>query len=149
MKKILKYTLVALLVILIAMQFYRPDHSVPEFDVKDDFFNHVESSQEVKTLVRAACYDCHSYETQYPWYDKVAPISYWLADHVKHGRKHLNFSIWGTYPAKRSDHKLEECVEMVGETKMPLLSYTIAHSEARMSKEQRKMLVDYFDQLRK
>jgi hypothetical protein len=74
----------------------------------------------------------------------VAPVSWWVKGHIDHGREHLNFSIWGDYDAKKQAHKLEEAVEFVEETKMPLLSYIIAHPEARISEEARAELVKWF-----
>jgi hypothetical protein len=130
------------------MQFIRPDHSIPEYDQGQDFMTLMSPPEDVKTILKNACYDCHSYHTQYPWYDQIAPVSYWLSGHVNHGREELNFSVWGTYSDKKSDHKLEECVEKVDNKSMPLKSYTWAHKKARLSSEQRASINSYFNSLR-
>src|SRR6185436_12929985 len=64
----------------------------------------------VDAILRRACYDCHSNESRWPWYGYVAPVSWLVADDVKQGRKHLNFSDWNEYSAKKREHKLEEIV---------------------------------------
>lgn len=148
MKKTIKNILLALLAVLVIIQFIRPDHSIPEYDANQDFMVLTSPPEEIKSVLKSACYDCHSYHTKYPWYDKIAPVSYWLDGHVDNGRKHLNFSLWGTYNEKRSDHKLEECVEMVEERSMPLKSYTWTHADARLSSDQRATLAAYFQSLR-
>ena len=99
-------------------------------------------------MLRSACYDCHSHETSYPWYSNLAPVSWWLKNHVNEGREHLNFSVWADYNAKKADHKLEECFEEVAKEGMPLKSYPLTHPEARLSEEQRAKLVTWFKQTR-
>jgi hypothetical protein len=136
-------TLIILLV-LVLIQFVPIDRSVPEYAPADDYLLVEEPAQEVAMLIKEVCYDCHSYQTRYPWYAYYAPVSMWLQKHVKDGRKKLNFSIWGSYTNKRKDHKSEECVELVKEEAMPLNSYTWTHEEARLSEEQKTMLVSWF-----
>jgi hypothetical protein len=96
-------------------------------------------------MLKNACNDCHSYDTNYPWYSKVAPVSWWIQDHIKEGRSHLNFSIWGSYKPKKAAHKMEECAEEVGEGKMPMNNYTWMHSEAKLSDAQLSELITWFE----
>lgn len=88
-----------------------------------------------------ACADCHTNGTTWPWYSKVAPVSWWVVDHVEEGREHLNLSTWASLSADDQDHKLEEWVEMVEEGEMPLPSYTWGHPEARLSDQERETLM--------
>jgi hypothetical protein len=88
--------------------------------------------------------DCHSNHTDYPWYSNIFPLNVWIDDHVKDGRKHLNFSEWGTYEPKKQAHKMEECFEEIEKGEMPMESYTFIHAEARLDENQRKLLVDWF-----
>jgi len=122
--KIVKKILIGLLVILIAMQCYRPEKNTTE------------------TLTQS-CFDCHSNHTVYPWYNAVAPVSYWLADHVKDGKKHLNFSDWENYAVKKKDHKLDEVIELIEEKEMPLKEYTWTHEEAQLSEEERQAVITW------
>ncbi|MFN0015662.1 MAG: heme-binding domain-containing protein, partial [Saprospiraceae bacterium] len=87
------------------------------------------------------CYDCHSYETRYPWYAQIAPVSWWLSGHVKGGREHLNFNTFAALTAEDRAHALEEIAETVELGEMPLGSYTWIHSSARLSDEQKAALV--------
>jgi mono/diheme cytochrome c family protein len=92
----------------------------------------VAAPPEVAALLRRACYDCHSNETVWPWYSRVAPISWLVAHDVRHGREELNFSVWDTYdPAKRRK-KLTETVKEVVEGEMPPWSYVLVHPDARL-----------------
>lgn len=105
-------------------------------------------SDEVKALIKGACYDCHSNATVYPWYSEVAPVSWWTKHHVNEGREELNFSVWADYSLKKADHKLEECAEEVEEGKMPLDSYTWTHGDADLNEKQRELLEDFFNSKR-
>ena len=116
---------------------------------KNDFISLTEPTMEVEGILRNACYDCHSNETKFPWYAHVAPVSWWLSDHIQEGREELNFSDWGTYSEKRSDHKLEECIELVEEGEMPLNSYTWTHGNAVLSDTDKSTLIEFFKDLRK
>ena len=141
--------LMVLFVILALIQFIRIDKTPHEIDITMDFTSSmVNTDPEVLQLIRNACYDCHSYETKYPWYTNIAPVSWWINGHIDHGREELNFSEWHTYEPKRQSHKMEECVEHVKKEKMPLTSYTWIHPEARLSDAQREKLVWFFDSLR-
>lgn len=88
-----------------------------------------------------ACADCHTHRTTWPWYSKVAPVSWWVVDHVEEGREHLNLSTWASLSPDDQDHKLEEWVEMVEEGEMPLPSYTWGHPEARLTDAERETLM--------
>ncbi len=143
--KIVKKIAIALLVILIGMQFYRPEKNQAEGDYVAAFEAETAPSAQVKEILRSACYDCHSAHTEYPWYNNVAPVSYWLADHIKDGKKHLNFSDWENYTDKKKDHKLEEVVEEVKKGGMPLKEYTWTHGDARLTQEQIIALVTWAD----
>jgi hypothetical protein len=149
MNKTLKYSGLAILAIIIILQFFQISKVNPPIQAEQDFLNINKPSAEVAAIIKAACYDCHSHETKYPWYTNIVPLSWWIGKHINRGREELNFSTWSTYNDKKADHKLEECVEKVSEKKMPLKSYTLAHSDAKLNAEQIKLLSDYFQSLRK
>ncbi|RME94736.1 MAG: cytochrome C, partial [Bacteroidetes bacterium] len=137
----------ALAAILLLIQFVPIDRSVPAINAQADFLVATDAPQAIATTIRAACYDCHSYNTTYPWYAKVAPLSFWLQSHVKGGRSELNFSNWTSYPADKAAHKLEECAEEVSERHMPLRSYTWLHPNARLSDAQVSALSQWFAEM--
>jgi hypothetical protein len=98
---------------------------------------------ETGQVLRAACMDCHSNETVWPWYSKVAPIKFFISDHVEEGREHLNFSVWGTMSDRDREHAFEEVVEVIEEGEMPLASYTILHGDAKLTDAQRSLIVEW------
>ncbi len=147
-RKIVKLILLVFVIVLVAIQLIPVDRSVPDADPNNDFLVAIETSESIKQLMTNACYDCHSYQTKYPWYAYIAPVSMWLQGHVKDGRKHLNFSEWATYDAESRDHKLEEMIENVHDGLMPLNSYLKAHPEARLTDAQRQELTDWFKLVR-
>jgi len=139
--KLIKKVLIALLVLLVAIQFYRPEKNVAQGNHSEIFLAETNPAPDLRTVLKESCYDCHSNHTVYPWYNNIAPISFWLASHVKDGKKHLNFSEWDSYSVKKKDHKLEELEEMIENKEMPLNEYTWTHENARLSPEQREALM--------
>ena len=140
---------IAIVVIFVLIQFKRIDKTNPEFNEAEDFITITQPPTEIATLIKDACYDCHSHQSKYPWYTNVAPISWVIEHHIEEGREHLNFSTWGTYPDKKADHKLEECAEEVEEGEMPMKPYVVMHSEAKMTAAQKKALVEWFESQRR
>lgn len=138
----------ALLIIFVAMQFYRPEKNEATGDHLSKFLSETNPPEEVSGILKSSCYDCHSDHTSYPWYNQVAPVSWWLADHIEEGREHLNFSAWESYSPKKKDHKLEEVVETVESAEMPLNEYTWTHSEANLTDTQRKAVMDWAQRTR-
>lgn len=101
----------------------------------------VDAPAAVGAILRQACYDCHSHETRWPWYSKVAPVSWMVTRHVKTGRGDLNFSDWPRLDFEEQEHALKDIQEQVSKGKMPLRSYTWLHREARLSDAQRATLL--------
>jgi Haem-binding domain len=143
-----KKILFGLLAIIIIIQFFRIDKTNPEISKADDFVEINNPPEEITAILKSSCYDCHSNETKYPWYSNIAPVSWWVKDHINEGRDELNFSEWGTFKEKRKDHKLEECVEMLEEGEMPLDEYTWTHSEAKLTTDQKTQLINWFKEIR-
>jgi hypothetical protein len=101
----------------------------------------IEAPPEVQTLLRRACMDCHSNETFWPWYSGVAPISWLTARDVREGREHLNLSTWDRYDAGERAELFDEMAEVVEEGEMPMKMYLPLHPEARLTAEERALLV--------
>ncbi len=134
--KILKKLLLLILVVFIIAQFFGPEKNDGDITSVKPFLADTNPPQDVLAILKNSCFDCHSDHTRYPWYSKITPINYWMADHIEHGKSDFNMSRWNDYSDKKKDHKLEEIAEEVKEGHMPLPSYTWAHSEAKLSKEQ-------------
>ena len=135
---------IAVLAIIIILQFFRIDKVNPEAVLANDFIVNTNPDEKTIKLLKSACYDCHSNTTEYPWYSNIAPVSWWLKDHIDEARGHLNFSEWTSYDKKKQLHKLHECYEEVEHGEMPLESYTWIHSEAKLSHEDREHLEHWF-----
>jgi uncharacterized membrane protein len=143
-----KKILLGLLVVFIAIQFIRQSKNLGANSSPADLFARRPAPAEVKQLIQTVCYDCHSNTTRYPWYAEVQPVGWLLANHIKEGKQHLNFSEFDQLTPKRAGHKLEQCADEVTEGGMPLPSYRLIHREARLTNAQRKLLVDWFDSVR-
>ncbi|MED5330248.1 MAG: heme-binding domain-containing protein [Planctomycetota bacterium] len=103
----------------------------------------VDAPAEVTAILTRSCFDCHSNQTRWPWYASVAPIS-WLVSHdVEEGREHLNFSEWTGMDPSQQAHAMEEIVEVLDEDEMPLWYYLDLHSQARLTDDERALLVDW------
>lgn len=140
--------LLLIVVVLLGIQAIRPNRTVPEVDPSKDFVAIYPGEPEIEQMFKDACYDCHSYETKYPWYSEIAPLSWILQDHVNHGRGHLNFNEWGNRGKAKRSHALEEMVEETMDGEMPLKPYANMHPEAQLTAEQRKQLASWWKGLR-
>jgi len=136
------------LTIIVIAQFFRPQKNNGDVTTLTPFLTETNPPKNVKTILQETCFDCHSNNTKYPWYNNITPVNYWLADHIEHGTRYLNFSLWEKYSVKRKDHKLEEVIEMVEEKEMPLPSYTWTHGEAELSQEQIDQVIAWAKQVR-
>ena len=140
----LKKILIGLGIVLIIIQFIRPDKNESN-DLTYDISTKYEVPNDVNLLLQVSCNDCHTNKTEYPWYSNVQPVAWWLNDHVVDGKKHLNFSEFTKMPIAIQNHKLEETIEMVEKKEMPLPSYTNfgLHPQANLSNEQRVLITDW------
>ena len=98
---------------------------------------------DVKNILQSSCYDCHSNNSNYPIYASIQPIEWWLQHHIDEGKEELNFSEFAGYSPRRRFHKLEEIKEQIVENEMPLYSYTIVHTQAKLSEQQKSILINW------
>jgi hypothetical protein len=129
--------------LLIGIQFIRPARNLGLAEGPNEIGTRLAVPGDVHRLLVAACYDCHSNHTGYPWYAEVQPVGWWLAHHVNEGRRALDFSEFGGYAPRRAARKLDAIAHEVSDGGMPLGSYTWMHPAARLRPEQRKMIVDW------
>lgn len=148
MSKLLKRILLGLLIVIVGIQFIRPSRSVPPSNPQSTFEALNNPPAEIVDLMEVACYDCHTHQTEYPWYANVAPVSWWIGNHISEGRDHFNMTLWGKYNLREKIHKLEEAAEEVNKGHMPENSYTWMHKGAKLSDAQRNQLVVYFTELK-
>jgi len=122
------------LLVLVGMQFIPLDRSNPPVT------GEISAPDPVMEVLRNSCYDCHSNETRWPWYSKVAPISWRVVSHVHEAREHLNFSQWQGMPVEDREHAMEEIWDEVESGGMPLTDYLWMHPEAEPTDPQKEAL---------
>lgn len=144
--KAVKKILIVLAVVFIAIQFI--PSGMPE-NIPEDKNSIVSStlvSGPVLDQIEKSCFDCHSNQVQFPWYSKLAPSSWLLANHIREGKSHLNFSEWEAYSNREKIGLLEEIKDEVGSGKMPLKSYLLIHSDAKLNSEEISALIKWADE---
>jgi hypothetical protein len=133
-RRILKWAVPALIIALAAIQLVPVNRTNPPVETE------VPATAEARAILRRACYDCHSNETVWPRYSRIAPVSWLVALDVRIGRKKLNYSTWNQYTEKRQIKKLKESWDEVAEGGMPPRIYLPAHPEARLSTDDKAVL---------
>ncbi len=148
LRKIFKRTFQILLLAFIVIQFFRPAKNTAEGISNNDISKIYAVPADVQSILKTSCYDCHSNNTVYPWYAEIQPAAWWLADHVKEGKKELNFSEFASYRIGRQYRKLEEINGEVKEDKMPLESYLWIHKNSKLSEQQKLTLANWVTSVR-
>ncbi|RQO39351.1 cytochrome C [Chryseobacterium sp. KBW03] len=146
MKQILKRILVFVLFIFIAIQLYQPALNVDKGEaVTKDFTRVYKMPDEVETLFRNSCYDCHSNNTEYAWYDYIQPAKTLVESHIKEAKDDLNFSEWDAYSNRKKERLLNSIKEQIVNRKMPLSSYTLMHRKAKLSDDEIKTTTNWLN----
>jgi hypothetical protein len=130
----MKKFLIFLLIVLVGIQFIPVERTNPE--VKNDLL----TSAEVKNILVRSCYDCHSNQTEWTWYSKIAPASWLIVSDVNSGREHLNFSEWGNYKRNKQEELRREIWEEVLNENMPLWTYRILHPSSKLSEVEKELI---------
>jgi len=146
MKKIIKYIFILLGIVLLGIQFIRPEKNNGDLKSITSFRADTKPTDEVFSILKKNCFDCHSNRTKYPWYAEIAPISFWLDGHIRHAKDEFNVSDWEKYSSKKKDHKLEELIEEIEKGNMPLNSYTWVHGN--LSEKEKELLLQWVNFLR-
>ena len=102
----------------------------------------------IAVVLQVSCYDCHSNNTQYPWYNKVQPVAWFLEDHIKEGKAELNFNEWDSLSNRRKKSKLRSIIKQIESDEMPLYSYTLIHKDASFSEAEKQELIRWIEQLK-
>lgn len=136
MRKTLKWLAIVLFTLFLAAQLYQPERTNPSVDESKTIFATLNVPPDVKTILDRSCSDCHTNNTQWPWYSYVAPTSWLTARDVKNGRSNMNLSIWGTYKKTKQAGKLDDISEQLTTDKMPLKPYRMMHPGSVLSKQE-------------
>jgi hypothetical protein len=145
----IKKIFIVLLIFFIAIQFIRPTRNTGMASSTTDITHFVHVPDTVMNLLKKSCYDCHSNHTEYPWYVNINPVGLWMDNHIKAGKKAINFSDLSTFDKLKLDHRLGDIAEQVEKHEMPLSSYTFIHTYAKLNDNEIKLLKDWTDSARK
>ena len=131
--KLYKKILLALLIVFIAIQFIRPAHNTSSQLLPTDITKTINVPDKVLDVFKNSCYDCHSNDTRYPWYINIQPMGWVMANHIKNGKENLNFSEFGIYSKRKQANKLRAIGTSINDGSMPISSYTIMHTDAKLT----------------
>ncbi len=148
MKKLLKVFGGLLLIAFVGIQFMPPPRNQNSTVSGSDFLVLYEAPDRVDTLLRAACYDCHSDHTFYPWYTKVQPVGWYMARHIEAGKEELNFSEFANYSVRRQKSKLRSMINQIRDGEMPLKSYRLMHRDAVWTQPDQQAVLDWLEEQR-
>jgi len=135
MKNFIKVLSIFLVVTFGIIQFFKPEKNNIEPD-SNHLFNQAELPGEIQAIFKNACLDCHSNQTNYLWYHKIAPVSWMINNHIVEGKKELNLSEWGQMSKMDKISKLDKICSEVEHEKMPIKAYVFMHKNAKLSEEQ-------------
>src|SRR5689334_4017603 len=140
--------LLIIVIILIGIQFIRPAKNQSN-DLLASNISHVYTvPEDVSVILKKACNDCHSNNTVYPWYAQVQPVGWWLNNHIEEGKGHLNFDEFGAYPISRQYKKMDDVIDEVKNGDMPIWSYTLIHTNAKLTDEEKQTLINWAQGIR-
>lgn len=141
--RLLRWVLIVGGVCLVIAQFFGPRKTNPAIDATQSIESRMQLTPQVAAIIDRSCNDCHSNKTRWPWYSNVAPVSWFVIDHVNEGRENLNFSEWGRYSQRDVDGVLRQICREVRAGAMPLSSYTPLHPGTKLSADDVKTLCDW------
>ena len=146
--KIVKIIALILLVGFVGIQFVPTDLNQSDTVPKTDFLLVNNTQENISALLQESCYNCHSNNTEYPWYNKVQPVAWFLEDHINEGKEELNFNEWDAYSNRRKNSKLKSIISQVKDDEMPLATYTLIHKDAKLSNSEKTLIIDYMKNLK-
>ena len=148
MKIFFKRVLIFLLITFLILQFFRPQKNLLTEVAINDITTKYAIPADVYAVLKTSCYDCHSNNSTYPWYNNIQPVAWYLADHIKEGKKEINFNEFASYKIAKQYRKLEEIINQVEMDEMPLESYTLIHGGAKINVAQKTMIINWATVLR-
>ncbi|MGJ8743669.1 heme-binding domain-containing protein [Polaribacter sp.] len=145
--KTVKIIALLFLVASVGIQFIPTKLNQSEYILKTDFLLVNKTPKSISRILKKSCYDCHSNNTNYPWYNKVQPAAWFVESHIQEGKKELDFSKWAEYSNRRKKSKLKSIMSQIRDNKMPLSSYTFIHSDAKLTKKEKKNITDFMNKI--
>ena len=146
--KIVKIIAIIALVGFVGIQFIPTERNQSDTVPESDFMLVNNVPETIQKKLQVSCYDCHSNNTQYPWYNRVQPVAWFLEDHIKEGKAELNFNEWDSLSSRRKSSKLRSIIKQIESGEMPLDSYTLIHKDAKFSEAEAEELINFITQLK-
>ncbi|MDF1518433.1 MAG: heme-binding domain-containing protein [Lutibacter sp.] len=146
--KLFKKLFLFLLIVFVGIQFMPTTRNQSNEVLETDFTKTFTVPNNIQSLLKNSCYDCHSNNTNYPWYNKIQPVSWFLEYHIKEGKKELNFSEFGGYSKRRQKSKLKSIKSQIEKNEMPLSTYTIFHRDVKLSENDKKLITNYLNEFK-
>jgi hypothetical protein len=146
--KVVKIIAVVLLVAFVGIQFIPTTRNQSDMVPETDFMLVNNVPENIQNKLQVSCYDCHSNNTQYPWYNKVQPVAWFLEDHIKEGKAELNFNEWDSLSTRRKTSKLRSIIKQIENGEMGLDSYTFIHRDAKFSEAEAEEIINWVTQLK-
>ncbi|MDY8137330.1 heme-binding domain-containing protein [Aquimarina sp. 2201CG5-10] len=140
---------IVILILGILIQFYRPHKNVQKEVSANDFLVYEKAPNNVKQLFINACYDCHSNQTNYEWFDNIAPISWYIDNNIKEGVFVLNFSEWANYETIDKEIIFSAIPFNINTDRMPTPQYKILHPKAELSNNNKRNMLLWLEQVKK
>ncbi len=136
-----------LLVSFVGIQFVPTERNQSTTIPKADFIKINKPPNKISAILKESCYDCHSNNTDYPWYNKIQPVAWFLEDHIKQGKDELNFNTWNDLSDRKKRSKLKSIINQIKDDEMPLSSYTLIHRGAILNGSDKDTTIDYMKSL--
>ncbi len=137
MKKFFNALLLIFGLTLIGIQFFPTQKNTSTEIAKNDLLLATPVPSQVATYLENACYDCHSDQTQYPWYHKVQPLAWIIEQDIQEGKHALNFNEFLSYKKAEQARLLSQINQTLKKKSMPPMYYRLLHPEAHLSKSER------------
>jgi len=149
MKKIFKKIVVVILILFLLMQLYQPSPNLDYGKVLPENFTKLYYvPMNVQTILKTSCYDCHSNNTNYPWYSNLQPIRFFMDGHINEAKENLNFSEFGNYSRRKKENKLDRIIKQIKSDEMPLNSYTLIHKNAKLTDQNKIVLINWMQEIK-
>ncbi len=146
--KTYKKIFIVLSLVFLGIQFIPTVPNESSEVLPEDFVTTFNAPEDIKSLLQTSCYDCHSNNTIYPWYNKLQPVSWFMSGHIEKAKEELNLSEFGGYSGRRQRSKIKSIVSQIRDNEMPLPSYVFIHRDAKLSDDEKTRLENWLTQLR-
>ena len=146
--KIIKIIAIVLLLAFVIIQFIPTTRNQSDTIPSTDFMLVNNVPETIQKKLQVSCYDCHSNNTQYPWYNNVQPVAWFLEDHINEAKSELNFNEWDSLSTRRKKSKLRSIIKQIESGEMPLNSYTLIHKDAEFLEKEAEEMINWITSLK-